>query len=137
MPLYLLDTNIISDALRNTRGACASRIAQCDPDSLCTSIIVAAELRFGAEKKGAAELTSRIESVLASLPVMALNCDADRFYGQLRAVLERAGQPIGANNMLIAAHALALDAVLVTDNVGEFARIPGLCFQNWLVRAPS
>lgn len=134
MPLYLLDTNIISDALRNTRGTCAARIAESDPDSLCTSIIVAAELRFGAEKKGSAELSSRIERVLTALSVRALDGDADRFYGRLRAELERSGRLIGANDMLIAAHALAIDAVIVTDNVAEFSRVPGMRIENWLDR---
>lgn len=134
MPLYLLDTNIISDAIRNTRGPCAMRISAADPDSLCTSIVVAAELRFGVEKKGSAELVERVDRALASLAVMALNGDVDRLYGQLRADLERRGQSIGANDMLIAAHALALDAVLVTDNTDEFSRITGLPIENWLQR---
>jgi tRNA(fMet)-specific endonuclease VapC len=136
MPLYLLDTNIISDAIRNTRGSCATRIGEEAPENLCTSIIVAAELRFGAEKKGSPELAGRVDRALASLSVMALNSDADRFYGQLRADLERRGQLIGANDMLIAAHALAIDAVVVTDNTDEFSRVPGLQIENWLVRSP-
>lgn len=135
--VYLLDTNIISDALRNTRGGCAVRIAESDPDSLCTSIVVAAELRFGAEKKGSAELSERVDRVLSSLPVKALCSDADLFYAQVRADLERRGQLIGANDMLIAAHALALDAILVTDNVAEFSRVQGLLVENWLVRSPE
>ncbi len=134
MALYLLDTNIISDAIRNTRGSCATRIADAAPESLCTSIIVAAELRFGVEKKGSAELASRVDRALASLTVMALHRDADRLYGHLRADLERRGQSIGANDMLIAAHALAMEAVLVTDNTNEFSRVRGLCVENWLVR---
>jgi tRNA(fMet)-specific endonuclease VapC len=68
---------------------------------------------------------------------MALNSDADRFYGQLRADLERRGQLIGANDMLIAAHALAIDAVIVTDNTDEFSRVQGLRLENWLVRSPD
>jgi tRNA(fMet)-specific endonuclease VapC len=137
MPRYLLDTNIISDAIRNTRGACATRIGQVDSEDLCTSIVVAAELRFGAEKKGSRELTERIERALSGLPVKPLGGDADDWYGKLRADLERRGQLIGANDMLIAAHALAMDAVLVTDNVAEFSRIPGLAIENWLERSPG
>ncbi|CAB3773639.1 Ribonuclease VapC2 [Paraburkholderia humisilvae] len=116
----------------------------CDPDrggrpgdSLCTSNIVAAELRFGAEEKGSPELAGRVDRALASLAVMALNSDVDRFYGQPRADLERWGQLIGANDMLIAAHALAIDAVLITDNANEFPRVPGLRLENWLVRRPD
>ncbi|WP_338862399.1 type II toxin-antitoxin system VapC family toxin [Mycetohabitans rhizoxinica] len=137
MPLYLLDTNIISDAIRNTRGACATRIKGMAPDSLCTSIIVAAELRFGVEKRGSAEWKNRVDRVLASLSVMALNGDADKFYERLRTTLERQGQLIGANDMLIAAHALSIDAVLVTDNTNEFARVADLRIENWLVHSPG
>lgn len=132
MPLYLLDTNIISDAIRNTRGACAARIRETPPASLCTSIVVAAELRFGVEKKGSPTLAERVDLFLASMSVMALNGDADRYYGRLRAELERGGKLIGANDMLIAAHALATDAVLVTDNTNEFARVPKLQLENWI-----
>lgn len=132
MPLYLLDTNIVSDALRNTRGVCASRIGMTDAEALCTSIVVAAELRFGVAKKGSAELARRVEHALGSLRVLPLDGEADRHYGRLRADLERDGRPIGANDMLIAAHALAIDAVLVTDNVFEFSRVPGLRYENWL-----
>ncbi|MBO4121604.1 type II toxin-antitoxin system VapC family toxin [Cupriavidus gilardii] len=133
MPLYLLDTNIVSDALRNTRGTCATRIGTTDAAALCTSIVVAAELRFGVAKKGSDELARRVEHALSGLRVLPLDGDADQHYGRLRADLERRGQPIGANDMLIAAHALAIDAVLVTDNVSEFSRVPGLRYENWLV----
>ncbi|PMS37534.1 tRNA(fMet)-specific endonuclease VapC [Trinickia symbiotica] len=132
MTLYLLDTNIVSDAIRNTRGSCAARIREMPPERLCTSIVVAAELRFGAEKKGSPALSDRVDTFLASLTVMALNGEADRYYGHLRADLERRGKLIGANDMLIAAHALAIDAVLVTDNTDEFARVPNLPLENWV-----
>jgi tRNA(fMet)-specific endonuclease VapC len=134
MPRYLLDTNIISDAIRNTRGACAARIAREQPDDICTSIVVAAELRFGVEKKGSAELAKRVDHALGSLDVVPLAEEADSAYGRLRADLERGGRVIGANDMLIAAHALSIDAVLVTDNTDEFSRIPQLKLENWLVR---
>lgn len=135
MPRFLLDTNIISDAIRNTRGSCAARIGEEQPEDICTSIVVAAELRCGVEKKGSAELSSRVDRTLASIEVVPLSGDADHAYGRLRADLERAGKVIGANDMLIAAHALALDAVLVTDNTTEFSRIGELRLENWLVRA--
>jgi tRNA(fMet)-specific endonuclease VapC len=132
MSLFLLDTNIISDAIRNTRGPCAARIAALEPDSLCTSIIVAAELRFGVAKKGSPALSQRVGQALAGLRVLPLGGDADACYGELRAGLERSGRVIGANDMLIAAHALSLGAVLVTDNIGEFSRVDGLRCENWL-----
>ncbi|WP_455289889.1 PIN domain-containing protein [Cupriavidus necator] len=132
MSLYLLDTNILSDAIRNTRGTCAARIGRADPDTLCTSIVVAAEMRFGVAKRGSQELADRVDHALAALRVLPLDGGADRQYGELRADLERRGQPIGANDMFIAAHALALQAVLVTDNTGEFSRVAGLQVENWL-----
>jgi len=97
---------------------------------------VAAELRYGLEKKVSDELAKRVQRVLTSLPVMAFDSEADRFYGRLRADLERQGKVIGANDMLIAAHALAMDAVLVTDNIDEFSRVQGLQLENWL-RGPD
>lgn len=130
--LYLLDTNIISDAIRNPRGPCAARISELDPEAVCTSIIVAAELSYGVEKKGSPALAQRVRQALNAMRVLPMEADADLQYGQLRADLERRGQVIGANDMLIAAHALALDAVLVTDNMGEFSRVKDLRCENWI-----
>ncbi|WP_175992812.1 type II toxin-antitoxin system VapC family toxin [Burkholderia vietnamiensis] len=132
MSLYLLDTNILSNVIRDPRGACASRIGETRPEQVCTSIVVAAELRYGVCKRGSSALAQRVEQLLASLTVLPLQSDADQCYGRLRADLERQGQLIGANDMLIAAHALAVDAVLVTDNTAEFTRVAGLAVENWL-----
>jgi predicted nucleic acid-binding protein len=85
-----------------------------------TSIIVAAELRYGAAKKGSLRLTRQLEAVLGAVDVLALEAPTDAAYGELRARLEEAGKLIGANDLLIAAHALALDHTLVTDNEREF-----------------
>ncbi|MFY4713432.1 type II toxin-antitoxin system VapC family toxin [Burkholderia glumae] len=136
MTLYLLDTNILSSVIRDPRGACATRIGHTQPEQICTSIIVAAELRFGVFKRGSPTLAQRVEQLLASLSVLPLQPDADQCYGRLRADLEKQGQLIGANDMLIAAHALALEAVLVTDNTAEFARVAGLPVENWLRPTP-
>jgi tRNA(fMet)-specific endonuclease VapC len=132
MTLYLLDTNILSNVIRDPRGGCATRIGETPPEQVCTSIVVAAELRFGVWKRGSSTLAQRVEQLLASLTVLPLQPDADRCYGRLRAELEKQGQLIGANDMLIAAHALAVDAVLVTDNTAEFTRVAGLPVENWL-----
>jgi tRNA(fMet)-specific endonuclease VapC len=129
---YLLDTNIVSALIRNPQGPVTRRIARVGEEKVCTSIIVAAELRFGAAKKASPKLAEQLERVLAALPVLALEPDADRRYGELRAELERSGTPIGANDMLIAAHALALGLTLVTDNTSEFQRVTGLPVKNWL-----
>src|SRR5271168_2726834 len=97
-----------------------------------TSIIVAAELRYGAAKKGSLRLTRQLEAVLGAVDVLALEAPTDAAYGELRARLEEAGKLIGANDLLIAAHALDLDHTLVTDNEREFSRIDGLRVDNWL-----
>lgn len=132
MTAYLLDTNILSDLVRNPQGAVADHIAKAGETNVATSIIVASELRFGAAKRDSARLTARVEAILAVLPVLALEPPADQDYGDLRTAIERKGTPIGANDMLIAAHALATGRVLVTDNVEEFRRVPKLKVVNWL-----
>jgi tRNA(fMet)-specific endonuclease VapC len=130
--LWLLDTNTLSDLIKNGRGRARKRIDAVRIDNTCTSIVVACELRFGAEKRGSFRLTERIEETLHDFDVRPLTEDADRHYARLRTQLERKGQPIGQNDMLIAAHALALGAILVTDNTDEFSRIEGLKLENWL-----
>jgi tRNA(fMet)-specific endonuclease VapC len=129
---YLLDTNIVSDLVRNPRGRASARIAEVGEANICTSIIVAAELRFGATKRKSPRLTAQLETVLSALDVLALETPVDAVYGVLRANLEQAGQPIGANDLLIAAHALALGHTVVTDNAQEFSRIDDLHVENWL-----
>lgn len=129
---YLLDTNVISDLVRNPQGRVAERIRKVGEAQVCTSIIVAAELRCGAAKKGSSRLTSQLEAVLAALEVLPFEAPADVHYGSLRFLLERAGKPIGANDLLIAAHALAFGHTIVTDNEREFARVRGLRLENWL-----
>lgn len=131
---YLLDTNIISDMIRNPFGQVATRIEQIDPKAISTSIVVAAELRYGCAKKGSAKLLAKVESLLAIIPVLPLEVPIDRDYGGIRAELEVVGQPIGANDLLIGAHAYALGLTLVTDNTREFSRIRGLVIENWLDR---
>jgi tRNA(fMet)-specific endonuclease VapC len=129
---FLLDTNIVSDLIRQPQGRAADAIRRVGEERVCTSVVVAAELRYGAAKKGSPRLSRQLEAVLAALNVSALEAPADRFYGDLRAEFERAGELIRPNDLLIAAHALALDCVLVTDNEREFSRVAGLRIENWL-----
>ncbi|HXU30269.1 MAG TPA: PIN domain-containing protein [Thermoanaerobaculia bacterium] len=129
---YLLDTNALSDLLRNPGGPTAQKAARAGAAMLCTSIVVACELRYGAAKKGSARLSGRVESLLESLDVLPLDKQSDYRYAEIRLHLERSGKPIGPNDLLIAAHALALDLVLVTANVEEFSRVPDLRLENWL-----
>ena len=129
---YLLDTNIISDIIRNPFGLAARRIEQVGHREICTSIIVAAELRYGCAKKGSAKLLAKVESLLETIPVLSLDVPADAEYGGIRAELEAAGEIIGLNDLLIGAHAYTLGLTLVTNNMREFKRIRGLNVENWL-----
>ena len=130
---YLLDTNIVSDLVRNPQGRITQHIRRVGEAQVCTSIIVAAELRYGSAKKGSPRLTAQLAAVLNAIEVLPFETPADLIYGSLRARLEQKGTPIGANDLLIAAQAVALGHVLVTDNEREFARIDQLRYENWLV----
>ena len=111
------------------------RIREVGEAQVCTSIIVAAELRYGATKKGSPRLTTQLEAILGVLEVVPFEAPADAVYGLLRAGLEKAGQPIGGNDLLIAAQVVALRHTIVTDNEREFARIDDLPCENWLREA--
>ncbi|HVY33971.1 MAG TPA: type II toxin-antitoxin system VapC family toxin [Caulobacteraceae bacterium] len=132
MTRFLLDTNILSDLVRNPQGRVAGRIAQVGEAAICTSIIVAAELRFGAAKKGSLRLTEQLERILSAIDIQPFEAPADAAYAQLRVQLEAAGTPVGGNDMLIAAQALATGCTVVTRNEREFQRVRGLQIENWL-----
>jgi tRNA(fMet)-specific endonuclease VapC len=131
-PDYLFDTNILSAIVKRPASSLAQRIAAMDRQSLCTSVIVACELRYGVFKKGSPILAAKIDQLLAHVDVLPLNAQFDLHYAQIRVALEKIGQPIGHNDLLIAAHARSLGLTLVTDNVREFSRVPGLSVENWL-----
>jgi len=135
MATYLLDSNILSDMMRNPAGAAMrvleSRSADAE-NNFVTSVMVACELRYGAVKKGSSKLVQRLDEVLGSVDVVSLDRGIEQHYASIRSDLERRGELIGQNDLLIAAHALALDAVLVTDNIREFERVKGLRVENWL-----
>ena len=132
MTRYMLDTNIVSDMLRHPTGKIVEHIARVGYDSLCVSIVTAAELRYGAAKKGSSKLLARVEAVLARVPVQSLDRPADIAYGEIRAALEAAGRLIGPNDLLIAAHAQSAGATMVTANLNEFSRVSKLTVENWL-----
>ncbi len=129
---YLLDINIASDLIRNPNGRIAEHIRKVGEAQVCTSVIVAAELRYGATKKGSPRLTAQLEAALGVLDVIPFEAPADTVYGLIRSRLEHSGRPIGGNDLLIAAQAIALCYTIVTDNEGEFAPIDGLSHENWL-----
>lgn len=128
----MLDTNVVSELLRTPAGRVARRIGEIGPENLALSIITAAELRYGAARRGSARLLSRVEAILDRLPILPLTAPVDAHYAHLRTERERIGRPIGPNDLLIAAHALALSATLVTANVNEFRRVSGLNVENWM-----
>ena len=132
MTRYMLDTNIISDLIRNPQGRAAKRIAKVGEDNICTSIIVAAELRYGCAKSGSKRLLKAVEDLLGEINVLPFDVPADAKYGGIRSELEAAGTPIGGNDLLIAAHAYATGATIVTANTDEFKRMRGLNVENWL-----
>ena len=129
---YLLDTNILSDLVRHPQGLVAKRIATAGEETVCTNIIVAAELRYGAVKSGSEKLSDRIDLILSAIEVLPMKTPADRAYGKLRHYLARQGTPIGPNDMLIAAHALEAGLTVATANMREFSRVPDLRVENWL-----
>ena len=132
---YLLDTNILSDMMRTPEGRAAQRFRTLlvghDSVHLCTSVIVQCELLFGLRRRTQPRWHTQYQRLMDSLDVMPLEADAVLHYAQLRAHLESAGTPLSPNDMLIAAHALALNAILVSAD-GAFARVPGLGLENWL-----
>ena len=132
MTRYLLDTNIISELAKSPAGPLSKHVRRLPVGSLCTSIVVAAEIHFGLAKRGSEALAHHMMLALEAFPILPFEAPADRIYGDIRSQMERAGTPIGSNDLLIAAHALALGCTLVSGNDREFARVPGLKVENWL-----
>ena len=134
---YLLDTNIISNMMRDANGVAALRFERVAKDValpfFCTSVVVECELRFGLTRKPNPRLDLAYNRVMPSLEILPLGSEVADHYAHVRAALERLGTPIDPNDTLIAAHALALDCTLVTGNEAEFRRVPGLRVENWLV----
>ena len=127
-----LDTSILSALVRHPKGVVAKRISRAGEDTVCTSVIFAAELRYGALKSTSSSLAERIDLILSALDILPLEIPTDREYAALRQHLTCQGTPIGPNDLLIAAHALALDLTVVTGDVREVLRVPGLKVENWL-----
>jgi len=129
---YMLDTNIISDLIKAPFGKVASHIRRLEKNMVCTSIIVVGELQYGAIKKANAHLTERVNRILQTIPALMLNQQHAVTYGRIRAELEKRGEPIGMNDLWIAAHALAERKILVTHNMREFSHVSDLIVENWL-----
>lgn len=130
--LFLLDTNICAYLINRRPAGVYERLLQHQNDGVSLSSLTVAELRYGADKSSRpAQNHGALDEFLVPLGVFAFDAEAAAAYGQLRVDLERRGTPIGPLDTLIAAHALSLGAVLVTNNVREFARVPGLRVENW------
>ncbi len=130
---YLLDTNILSDLIKNPSSRIAEKINALGVENeCCTSIVVACELRYGAAKKQSAKLSFNVEQVLNSLPILALESSVDEVYAAIRVDLEKRGLIIGQHDLLIAAHAQSLGLTVITANEREFRRVENLTVENWL-----
>ena len=128
----MLDTNILIAALKG-QPEVRQRLEAVPLSAMRLSAIVLGELEFGAEKSIQSERNrARLAALTQRLPLVGIDYATTRHYGQVRALLERQGTPIGANDTWIAAQALAIEATLVTDNEREFSRVPGLVLENWL-----
>lgn len=131
-PTHMLDTNIVSDLIRHPRGCVRDKIVQLGESSVCISLIVASEIRFGCAKKNSKPLTERANIILSALTILALEPPLDSHYADIRSTLEAQGRQIGPNDLLIAAHARSLGLTLVTANEEEFRRVEDLKVENWL-----
>lgn len=130
--LYMLDTNAASEAIRGN-PLFDARLQALAPGQWCVSAVTCSELRYGiARRPEAVRLARIVEAFLHITAILPWDVRAANQHGQLRAYLRAQGSPIGDFDEMIAAHALALDAILVTDNVRHFERIPGLRIENWL-----
>jgi len=133
MALYMLDTDTSSYLLKGTNPELDKRIAQFPPAEICISAVTRGELLFGLRRKRdvAPRLTQLVESFLSAVRCVAWDDQAADSFGVIAAALERSGTPIGAMDTMIASHAMAVDATLVTNNTRHFARVVGLKVDNW------
>ena len=130
MTAYMLDTDISSYIIKRRPAQLAEKFTK-HTDSLCVSVITAAELRFGAEKAGRPQLVDLVEDFLERLAILDWTDGVSLHYARTRAALERAGKPIGGMDLLIASHAISLRMTLVTNNLKHFSHVPGLKSEAW------
>ena len=128
---YLLDTNTVSLSLRGQAPAVVERLRTTERDDAAISVITAMELRFGIAKNPTTRVRRVVEEFLEVIAVLPIDRNVENVYGELRATLEKQGRPIGALDTIIAAHAVAVAAVLVTNNRKEFRRVRGLRCEDW------
>ena len=130
--MYLLDTNICIYIIKKKPPAVLQRFERLKPGDVAMSLVTFGELEFGARKSQQAERALAIlQELRESIPVLPMEADVAVHYAQIRHVLASRGTPIGNNDLWIAAHARALGATLVSNNLREFARVDGLQLENW------
>jgi tRNA(fMet)-specific endonuclease VapC len=132
-PRYLLDTNICIYLRKGRPPNVMQKFGGLVPGEAAISVITYGELHCGTLKSLAPAAALRLlEEFITLLPPLPLPASAGATYGEIRAVLERQGLRIGQNDLWIAAHAIASNLVLITNNMREFARVPGLAAENWV-----
>jgi tRNA(fMet)-specific endonuclease VapC len=129
---YLWVTHIISHLIRNPQGTILEHLESIDPDTVCTSIVVASEIEFGLNKNASEKMNKQAHLILSMMYILPPETPVDKHYGDIRAYLHQRGMPIGGNDLFIAAHSRALGLILVTVNTREFSGVPGLTIENWL-----
>ena len=134
---YMLDTNMCVFVLRGKPSSVSERLYQCADKEVCVSTVTVAELRFGADKSNQPEANhDKVSKFLLSIDVVDFDPGAADAYGEIRADLERRGQPIGELDMLLAAHAINEGLIFVTHNTSEFQRVKGLQLEDWFESFP-
>lgn len=130
---YMLDTNICIYAIKNKPKEVIERLKEHEPSEICISSVTYAELIHGVEKSKAVNKNRiALTLLLADIEILPFDANAAESYGEIRAELERKGNPIGPLDMMIAGHAKSLGYTVVTNNIKEFERVAGLRFENWV-----
>ena len=130
---YMLDTNICIYLIKHKPPQVFEKLQEHNPDEICISAVTYAELVHGVEKSKAVERNRLALTILLSnIEILDFDMKAAEEYGRIRADLEKKGTPIGPLDMMIAGHAKSLDYTIVTNNVGEFKRVEGLQYENWV-----
>jgi tRNA(fMet)-specific endonuclease VapC len=127
---FMLDTDISSYVIKRRPATLVDKFEK-HAETLCVSVMTAAELRFGAEKAGRLQLSELIEAYLERLAILDWTNEASRHYARIRWMLERTGKPIGNMDLLIASHAVAQRMTLITNNLKHFSSVPDLKVELW------
>jgi len=133
MPHYLLDTNICIYIAKQRPPTVLARLEKLAPGAVAMSVITFGELQFGANRSQYRQKAlDTLDTLTLAVPVLPMDEETGRHYGEIRAELQRLGTPVGNNDLWIAAHARSKVLVLVTNNEREFARVPDLEVENWV-----